>query len=47
MEVLTNDIKNELDGELGEGSLKIDYHVALKGLFEGRNLLDIDLSPKA
>lgn len=43
MEVLTNDVVNHLQGELGKGSLNIDYHMSLKGLTEGRSKLNIEI----
>lgn len=42
MEVLTNDLINNLDSE-GRGNIKIDYHVSLKGLSDGRSILDIEI----
>lgn len=42
MEVLTNDVINNLEKE-GKGSLNIDYHISLKGLSEGRSILDIQI----
>lgn len=42
MEVLTNDVVNKLEKE-GKGSLNIDYHISLKGLSEGRSILDIQI----
>lgn len=42
MEVLTNDLINELDSE-GRGNIKIDYHVHLKGLSDGRSILEIEI----
>ena len=42
MEVLTNDIVNNLT-PAGTGSVKIDYHICLKGLSEGRNRLNIEV----
>ena len=42
MEVLTNDIVNNLTND-GRGSVKIDYHICLKGLSEGRNRLNIEV----
>ncbi len=42
MEVLTNDIvKNLGDGD--KGTVDIDYHISLRGLMEGRNLLNIKI----
>lgn len=43
MEVLTNDIVNNLQRELGKGTLNIDYHISLRGLTEGRSKLDIEI----
>ena len=42
MEVLTNEIENSLTAH-GTGSVKIDYHISLKGLAEGRNRLNIEV----
>ena len=42
MEVLTNDIVNKIEKE-GKGSLNIDYHISLRGLSEGRSILDIQI----
>ena len=44
MEVLTNRIINDLDAERANGNLFIDYDIALKGLSEGRNLLNIEVT---
>ncbi len=43
MEVLTNEVENRLQDEVGKGTLKIDYHISLKGLTEGRSKLDIEI----
>ncbi|MEA4986973.1 MAG: DUF1934 domain-containing protein [Anaerovorax sp.] len=43
MEVLTNEIENQLQGDIGKGTLKIDYHISLRGLTEGRSKLDIEI----
>ncbi|WP_206460051.1 DUF1934 domain-containing protein [Anaerovorax sp. IOR16] len=43
MEVLTNDVENQLQGDIGKGTLKIDYHISLRGLTEGRSKLDIEI----
>lgn len=43
MEVLTNDIINNINRIEGKGSLNIDYNISLKGLAEGRSLLDIEI----
>ncbi len=43
MEVLTNEVVNNLQPELGKGSLGIDYHISLRGLSEGRNRLNIEI----
>lgn len=43
MEVLTNEVENCLQGDLGKGTLKIDYHISLRGLTEGRSKLDIEI----
>ncbi|MDD4376820.1 MAG: DUF1934 domain-containing protein [Eubacteriales bacterium] len=42
MEVLTNDVINSLSKD-GIGSIKIDYHVSLSGVAEGRNELNIQV----
>lgn len=42
MEVLTNDLVNNVTPD-GKGSIDIDYHVSLKGLSEGRSLLNIEI----
>ena len=43
MEVLTNDIKNNIKLDEGVGSVNIDYNISLRGLSEGRSLLDIEI----
>ncbi|MBR0599205.1 DUF1934 domain-containing protein [Sinanaerobacter chloroacetimidivorans] len=43
MEVLTNDVVNNIIKNEGKGSLNIDYHISLKGLSEGRSILDIQI----
>lgn len=43
MEVLTNKIVNRIEPDELTGSLYIDYDVALKGISEGRNMLNIEL----
>lgn len=42
MELLTNEIKSTLSKE-GNGGVDIDYHISLKGLSEGRSLLNIEI----
>ncbi len=42
MEVLTNSIKGDLD-ENGYGVIDLEYSIALKGLLEGRNKLQIEI----
>lgn len=42
MEVLTNKLENTIDSE-GKGGVAIDYNISLKGLSEGRSLLNIQL----
>lgn len=43
MEVLTNDVVNKIEKMEGKGSLNIDYHISLRGLSEGRSILDIEI----
>lgn len=43
MEVLTNDVKNNIDRKEGRGTLDIDYHISLRGLSEGRSRLAIEI----
>lgn len=43
MEVLTNDVVNKIEKVEGKGSLNIDYHISLRGLSEGRSILDIEI----
>ena len=43
MEVLTNDVVNKIEKIEGKGSLNIDYNVSLRGLSEGRSILDIEI----
>lgn len=43
MEVLTNDVVNKIEKTEGKGSLNIDYHISLRGLSEGRSILDIEI----
>lgn len=43
MEVLTNDVINNIEKVEGKGSLNIDYHISLRGLSEGRSILDIQI----
>lgn len=42
MEVLTNELLNELNAD-GSGHIKIDYNVSLKGLSDGRSILNIEI----
>ena len=42
MEVLTNEIKNKLDGE-GSGSLWIDCSISLRGMKDGRSRLHFEI----
>lgn len=43
MEVLTNEVVNKIEKIEGTGSLNIDYHISLRGLSEGRSILDIQI----
>ncbi len=43
MEVLTNDVVNNIQKIEAKGSLNIDYHISLRGLSEGRSILDIEI----
>lgn len=43
MEVLTNDVVNKIEKAKGKGKLNIDYHISLRGLSEGRSILDIEI----
>jgi len=43
MEVLTNQVVNNIEKVEGKGSLNIDYHISLRGLSEGRSILDIQI----
>jgi uncharacterized beta-barrel protein YwiB (DUF1934 family) len=43
MEVLTNDVVNRIEKNAGRGTLNIDYHISLRGLSEGRSILDIEI----
>ena len=43
MEVLTNDVVNRIKKTEGKGTLNIDYHISLRGLTEGRSILDIEI----
>lgn len=43
MEVLTNDVVNRIEKTEGRGTLNIDYHISLRGLSEGRSILDIEI----
>ena len=43
MEVLTNGVVNKLETAECKGSLNIDYHISLRGLSEGRSILDIEI----
>lgn len=43
MEVLTNDVVNNLHAVEARGNLAIDYHISLRGLSEGRSLLNIEI----
>ena len=42
LEVLTNHVKSSITEE-GQGDIDIDYEISLKGLLEGRNILNISL----
>ena len=42
LEVLTNHVKSSIT-EAGDGEIDIDYDISLKGLLEGRNILNIKL----
>lgn len=42
MEVLTNELTNTVTPE-GKGTVKIDYHISLKGFAEGRSKLNIEV----
>lgn len=43
MEVLTRNLKNELDAE-GFGKVSLDYVISFQGAGEGRNELDIEIT---
>ena len=43
IEVLTDDVKNELDLEEGRGSEAVQYQVSLEGIAEGKNRITIDI----
>lgn len=43
MEVLTNDVVNNIVRTEGKGNLNIDYNISLRGLSEGRSILDIEI----
>ncbi len=43
MEVLTNGIVNKIEKTQATGTLNIDYHISLRGLSEGRSILDIEI----
>ena len=43
IEVLTDDVKNELDLEEGRGSVAVQYQVSLEGIAEGKNRITIDI----
>jgi len=43
MEVLTNEVINKIEKIEGKGTLNIDYHISLRGLSEGRSILDIEI----
>ncbi|QOX65047.1 DUF1934 domain-containing protein [Anoxybacterium hadale] len=43
MEVLTNDVVNNIVKTEGKGKLNIDYNISLRGLSEGRSILDIEI----
>lgn len=43
MEVLTNDVVNNIVRKEGKGKLNIDYNISLRGLSEGRSILDIEI----
>ena len=43
MEVLTNDVVNNIVKTEGKGNLNIDYNISLRGLSEGRSILDIEI----
>ena len=44
MELLTNRVENRMQEE---GVVTVDYHIALDGLVEGRNTLEIRVEPAA
>ncbi|MEG1583811.1 MAG: DUF1934 domain-containing protein [Anaerovorax sp.] len=43
MEILTNSINNQIEKKEVKGTINIDYHISLKGLSEGRSILDIEI----
>lgn len=43
MEVMTNSIENNIDKMKIKGHLDIDYNISLKGVSEGRSLLNIQI----
>lgn len=43
MEILTNRIDNQIEKTKAKGTINIDYHISLKGLSEGRSILDIEI----
>lgn len=44
MEILTGEIKNELEKDGREGRLVIDYDISLKGMIEAHNTLSINVT---
>ena len=44
VEVLTDEVKNDLDMQEGRGSVAVQYQVSLEGLAEGRNRITIDVT---
>ncbi|MCR4600857.1 MAG: DUF1934 domain-containing protein [Clostridia bacterium] len=44
MEILTNNVKNNIDTGSSLGSLSIDYELALHGMIDSRSLLSIEIS---
>ena len=43
MEVLTNEVKHNINRNEATGTINIDYNISLRGLSEGRSRLDIEI----
>ncbi len=43
LEVLTRAVQNRFDAETASGSIGIDYDVALEGMAEGKNRIEIQV----